>query len=126
VVGPFLTDKSGINQIEKKSVPGVISPNKFGSLLNKLPKDLRARMREDKQTIGNKAIIIDGYADNRGTEEHNRKLGDARAEAVFKFVKGYLVDDRSKYSIGTGREKNPNGNKAKGNDNPGHRVVIVK
>jgi peptidoglycan-associated lipoprotein len=50
-------------------------------------------------------VLIEGNADERGTEEYNLALGDRRATSVAKFMKTLGVSDAQLGTISYGKEK---------------------
>ncbi|MCD6379677.1 OmpA family protein [bacterium] len=50
-------------------------------------------------------IVIEGYCDERGTDEYNLSLGEKRARAVFDFYVAYGVDAKKLTLISYGEEK---------------------
>jgi peptidoglycan-associated lipoprotein len=50
-------------------------------------------------------VLIEGNADERGTEEYNLALGDRRATSVEKYLKGLGVSDAQLKTVSYGKEK---------------------
>jgi peptidoglycan-associated lipoprotein len=50
-------------------------------------------------------VLIEGNADERGTEEYNLALGDRRATAVEKYLRGLGVSDAQLKTVSYGKEK---------------------
>ncbi len=63
--------------------------NLGASLLNEKAKERLRKFFQGKDSKG-LTIIIDGYADNRGTSKDNQLVSQRRAESVAAFLKTYL------------------------------------
>ena len=101
-----------MEKVEEK--PAVPKDLKFGSIYFDFD---TSNIRSDQQPrLGNNAqllsqykmvtILVEGYCDERGTNEYNQALGQRRADAV----KNYLIDygiDRSRISTVSYGEERP-------------------
>lgn len=80
-----------------------------------------------KQQDENKAIIVEGHADSRGSDAMNQELSEARARAVQQFLIDHGLNGRNIQAVGRG-ESEPIANNAtpEGRANNRRVEIIIK
>lgn len=76
-----------------------------------IKKDFRAPLEHDASTINNHAgtkVVVEGYCDERGSDEYNLALGERRATAVKKYLVSLGVNKGQLHTISYGEERPAN------------------
>lgn len=97
---------------------GRISPIYFAYDSAELSPEARETLQQNarafRELTGVRIIIIEGHADERGTEEYNLALGDRRAQAAYEYLLdlGIQPDRLETISLGEERPADPGNNEA--------------